>query len=76
MLSRLYCRDFQTVDATLLAPIIEAMKPVANISVESQVPDQLFLVMMFYTTKSFGIIAHLACHFYRFSSDFVVGLPV
>ncbi|KAL6217748.1 hypothetical protein ACLB2K_010965 [Fragaria x ananassa] len=32
-----YDWDFQTVDATLLAPIIEAMKPVANISVESQV---------------------------------------
>ncbi|KAM1122277.1 hypothetical protein TB2_003727 [Malus domestica] len=32
-----YDWDFQTVDKTLLAPIIEAMKPVANISVESQV---------------------------------------
>ncbi|KAL6208960.1 hypothetical protein ACLB2K_019903 [Fragaria x ananassa] len=32
-----YDWDFQTVDTTLLAPIIEAMKPVANISVESQV---------------------------------------
>ncbi|CAL2280180.1 unnamed protein product [Prunus armeniaca] len=32
-----YDWDFQSVDETLLAPIIEAMKPVANISVESQV---------------------------------------
>ncbi|KAL6214344.1 hypothetical protein ACLB2K_013778 [Fragaria x ananassa] len=32
-----YDWDFQTVDTTLLALIIEAMKPVANISVESQV---------------------------------------
>lgn len=40
----LICRDFQTVDTTLLAPIIEAMKPVANISVESQVTDMLFLL--------------------------------
>lgn len=33
----IYDWDFQTVDETLLTPIIEAMKPVANISVESQV---------------------------------------
>lgn len=40
------CRDFQTVDETLLTPIIEAMKPVANISVESQVIVLLFLLKM------------------------------
>ncbi|XP_062021543.1 uncharacterized protein LOC133738111 [Rosa rugosa] len=33
----IYDWDFQTVDEILLAPMIEAMKPVANISVESQV---------------------------------------
>ncbi|XP_050363841.1 uncharacterized protein LOC126782608 [Argentina anserina] len=33
----IYDWDFQTVEVTLLTPIIEAMKPVANISVESQV---------------------------------------
>lgn len=32
-----YCRDFQAIDDTLLAPIIKALGPVANISVESQV---------------------------------------
>lgn len=31
------CRDFQKVDEILLTPIIEALGPVGNISVESQV---------------------------------------
>lgn len=31
------CRDFQKIDEILVAPIIEALQPVANISVESQV---------------------------------------
>jgi hypothetical protein len=32
-----YCRDFQAIEETLLAPVIKALGPVANISVESQV---------------------------------------
>lgn len=32
-----YDWDFQAIDETLLAPVIEALEPVANISVESQV---------------------------------------
>ncbi|KAJ9169773.1 hypothetical protein P3X46_017927 [Hevea brasiliensis] len=33
----IYDWDFQTIDETLLAPVIEALGPIANISVESQV---------------------------------------
>lgn len=33
----IYDWDFQTIDETLLPPVIEALEPIANISVESQV---------------------------------------
>lgn len=36
-----WCRDFQKIDDNLLAPMIEALGPVANISVESQVKGHL-----------------------------------
>ena len=39
MLFAFVCRNFQRVEETLLAPVIEALKPIADISVESQVMD-------------------------------------
>ena len=39
--SCIWCRDFQKIDNNLLAPMIEALGPVANISVESQVKVHL-----------------------------------
>jgi hypothetical protein len=32
-----YCRDFSEIDETLLQPVIEALKPIADVTVESQV---------------------------------------
>ncbi|CAN1269558.1 GPI transamidase component PIG-S [Linum perenne] len=40
----IYDWDFQRIDETLLSPVIEALKPIADISVESQV--------LYYTPKS------------------------
>jgi len=31
------CRDFKELDEILLAPVVDALRPVADISVESQV---------------------------------------
>ncbi|GAB4830238.1 hypothetical protein Ancab_019879 [Ancistrocladus abbreviatus] len=42
----IYDWDFQRVDETLLAPIIKALEPIANISVESQI--------LYHTPKSFS----------------------
>lgn len=36
-LKYLFRRDFQEIDDNLLAPILEALKPLADIRVESQV---------------------------------------
>lgn len=40
------CRDFQDVDENLLSPVIEALEPIANITVESQVYRQTFFLYM------------------------------
>jgi len=31
------CRDFQRVHKSLLTPVVEALAPIANVSIESQV---------------------------------------
>lgn len=47
-------RDFQRIDEALLAPVTKALAPIANISVESQVP---FVTRL----RSFGIFVTLSC---------------
>lgn len=46
------CRDFQKIDETLLAPMIGALGPVANISVESQVKGHLLFCFDSYLSYS------------------------
>lgn len=48
------CRGFQRVDEVLLAPVIEALGPVANISVESQVNLLFSLGVISIIDYSFG----------------------
>lgn len=45
--SPLYGRDFQKIDETLLAPMIDVLGPIANISVESQVMNHLCSLMIY-----------------------------
>ncbi|KAL8139122.1 hypothetical protein V2J09_005123 [Rumex salicifolius] len=42
----IYDWDFQRVDEVLLAPVVQALKPIANISIESQI--------LYHTPKSFS----------------------
>lgn len=53
------CRDFQTIDETLLPPVIEALEPIANISVESQVMHHIHSCAKTYFYSIICIIAIL-----------------
>lgn len=78
------CRDFQKVDEILLTPVIEALGPVANISVESQVPNGFFLEDIRYSSPSEIELINLSvdymllceCRFYTIhqSPHFLIGM--
>lgn len=39
------CRDFNMIEEHMLSPVVDALGPIANITVESQVLDLAFLYM-------------------------------
>lgn len=69
MLIFLTCRDFQGIDESRLAPIIKALGPIANVSVESQV-----VLISILVDDNISVFLSFKCHPFRIL--FISALPI